>query len=213
LDISPNQATDAQLLEGIAGGDESSLAALYDRYHLLTFSLALRVVNDRGRAEDVVQDAFLSVWRKASSFAEGRGSVKTWLTSIVRNRAIDVVRARRESDADDEAVLLALRDPSPSVVEQVTAALDAETIRAAMSALPIEQRQAVVMAYFEGRSHSEISDLTGLPLGTVKSRIRLAMQRLKGELTAIGIDAPAPAWTGIAAMVSPMAPAGSTVQH
>jgi RNA polymerase sigma-70 factor (ECF subfamily) len=213
LDISPNQATDTQLLEGIAGGDESSLAALYDRYHLLTFSLALRVVNDRGRAEDVVQDAFLSVWRKASSFAEGRGSVKTWLTSIVRNRAIDVVRARRESDADDEAVLLALRDPSPSVVEQVTAALDAETIRAAMSALPIEQRQAVVMAYFEGRSHSEISDLTGLPLGTVKSRIRLAMQRLKGELTAIGIDAPTPAWTGIGAMVSPMAPAGSTVQH
>jgi RNA polymerase sigma-70 factor (ECF subfamily) len=213
LDITPNQATDTQLLEGIAGGDESSLAALYDRYHLLAFSLALRVVNDRGRAEDVVQDAFLSVWRKASSFAEGRGSVKTWLTSIVRNRAIDVVRARRESDADDEAVLLALRDPSPGIVEQVTAALDAETIRAAMSALPIEQRQAVVMAYFEGRSHSEISDLTGLPLGTVKSRIRLAMQRLKGELTGIGIDAPTPAWTGIGAMVSPMAPAGSTVQH
>lgn len=213
LDIAPNQATDTQLLEGIAGGDESSLAALYDRYHLLAFSLALRVVNDRGRAEDVVQDAFLSVWRKAGSFAEGRGSVKTWLTSIVRNRAIDVVRARRESDADDEAVLLALRDPSPSVVEQVTAALDAETIRAAMSALPIEQRQAVVMAYFEGRSHSEISEVTGLPLGTVKSRIRLAMQRLKGELTGIGIDARTPTWTGIGAMVSPMAPAGSTVQH
>lgn len=208
LDITPIQATDAQLLEGIAGGDESSLAALYDRYHLLAFSLALRVVNDRGRAEDVVQDAFLSVWRKAGSYAEGRGSVKTWLTSIVRNRAIDVVRARRESDADDEAVLLALRDQGPSVVEQVTANLDRDSIRVAMAALSDDQRQAVTMAYFEGLSHSEIADRTGLPLGTVKSRIRLAMHRLRGELVALGIDGPTPAWTGMGAMVGSLAPMG-----
>jgi RNA polymerase sigma-70 factor, ECF subfamily len=91
--------TDAELLDGIARRDESSLAALYDRYHLLAFSLALRVLNDRGRAEDVVQDAFLAVWRKGASYAETRGSVKTWLTSIVRNRAIDVIRARRESSS------------------------------------------------------------------------------------------------------------------
>lgn len=193
---------DGELLEGIARGDEASLAALYDRYHLLAFSLALRVVNDRGRAEDVVQDAFLSIWRKASSYAEGRGSVKTWLTSIVRNRAIDVVRGRRESDADDEAILLSMRDPSPSVVEQVTASLDSEAIRGAIESLSIEQRQAIVMAYFEGRSHSEIAEVTGLPLGTVKSRIRLAMQRLKGELLSIGFDSPMPAWTAVGPSVA-----------
>lgn len=184
LDI---ERTDTQLLRGIAHGDEASLAALYDRYHLLSFSLALRIVSDRGRAEDVVQDAFLSVWRKAGSYVAGRGSVKTWLTSIVRNRAIDRVRARRESDSDDEAVLLALRDPRPGVVEQVTASLERETIRTAIAELPIEQRQTIAMAYFEGLSHSEISDATGLPLGTVKSRIRLGMHRLKGLLTDAGV--------------------------
>ena len=186
-----NTASDAQLLEGIAQRDESSLAVLYDRYHLLAFSLALRVVNDRGRAEDVVQDAFLSIWRKAGSYVEGRGSVKTWLTSIVRNRAIDLVRARRESDSDDEAVLLAIRDPRPSVIEQVTATLDRDVIRGAIGELPLEQRQAIAMAYFEGRSHSEISEATGLPLGTVKSRIRLGMHRLRGLLLEAGMS---PAW-------------------
>ena len=187
--------TDAQLLAGVARHDEASLAALYDRYHRLAFSLALRVVNDRGRAEDVVQDAFLSVWRKAGTFAEGRGSAKTWLTSIVRNRAIDLVRGRRESDADDEAVLLAIRDGSPSVVEQVTTMLDRHAIRAAVATLPADQRSAVVMAYFEGRSHSEIAEATGLPLGTVKSRIRLAMARLRDSLIAAGVEAPATSWS------------------
>ena len=191
-----NTPTDGQLLEGIARRDEASLAALYDRYHVLAFSLALRVLNDRGRAEDVVQDAFLSVWRKAGSYADGRGSVKTWLTSIVRNRAIDLVRARRESDSDDEAVLLALRDPSPGVAEQVTALLDRRSVRVAVAELPTEQRQAIAMAYFEGRSHSEIAELTGLPLGTVKSRIRLAMHRLHATLA----DADAgPGWSDRAA--------------
>ena len=201
-----NKPTDAQLLEGIAHGDEPSLAALYDRYHLLAFSLALRVVNDRGRAEDVVQDAFLSVWRKAGSYVAGRGSVKTWLTSIVRNRAIDLVRARRESDGDDEAVLLALRDPRPGVVEQVTALLDRQTIRTAIAELAVEQRQAIAMAYFEGLSHTEISDATGLPLGTVKSRIRLGMHRLKGLL----LDADVmPVWNGPSAPMPIPAMVGS----
>jgi RNA polymerase sigma-70 factor (ECF subfamily) len=206
LDTVPSAVSDIELLNGIARHDEASLAALYDRYHLLAFSLALRVVNDRGRAEDVVQDAFLAVWRKAASYAEGRGSVKTWLTSIVRNRAIDLVRGRRESDADDEAVLLALRDPSPSIVEQVTARLDGEWICSAIDTLSIEQRQAVVMAYFEGRSHSEIAELTGLPLGTVKSRIRLAMQRMKTELLAAGFEVPTPAWSAVGPAMGGIAP-------
>jgi RNA polymerase sigma-70 factor, ECF subfamily len=178
--------TDAELVAAIARRDDASLAVLYDRYHLLAFSVALRVVNDRGRAEDVVQDAFLAVWRRAGSYADGRGSGKTWLASIVRNRAIDVIRARRESDADDEATLLSLHDPRPSVLEQVTAGLDRALVRGAVQELPLEQRRAIAMAYFEGRSHAEISDLTGLPLGTVKSRIRLAMHRLRSHLGELG---------------------------
>jgi RNA polymerase sigma-70 factor (ECF subfamily) len=185
--------TDAELLAGIAHQDEASLAALYDRYHRLAFSLALRVVHDRGRAEDVVQDAFLSVWRRAGSFVEGRGSARTWLTSIVRNRAIDVVRARRESDADDEAVLLALRDGAPSVIEQVSATLDRDVVRAAIAELPLEQQRAIAMAYFEGLTHSEIAGVTGLPLGTVKSRIRLGLARLRDALLAAGLNESAPA--------------------
>jgi RNA polymerase sigma-70 factor, ECF subfamily len=210
LDILPS---DAELLEGVARGDEASLATLYDRYHVLAFSLALRVVNDRGRAEDVVQDAFLSVWRKAGSYIQGRGSVKTWLASIVRNRAIDVVRARRESDGDDDAILLSLRDPRPSVVEQVTANLDRDVIRTVIAELPLEQRQAIAMAYFEGRSHSEIAEVTGLPLGTVKSRIRLGMYRLKSALVAAGVDGPTPVWSEAPAAMTVAPAARAAVQH
>ncbi len=199
---------DQELLAGVARRDEASLAALYDRYHLLAFSLALRVVNDRGRAEDVVQEAFLAVWRKAGTYAEGRGSVKTWLTSIVRNRAIDLVRARRESDRDDETTLLALRDQAPSVLEQVTARLDSETLRTFVERLPLEQRRAIAMAYFEGLSHSEIAEATGIPLGTVKSRVRLGMHRLRDLIVEAGV---ATAWSAVpsavAGHVEPM-PAG-----
>ena len=196
LDIPIN---DQELLAGIARRDEASLAALYDRYHLLAFSLALRVINDRGRAEDVVQESFLAVWRRAGTYVEGRGSVKTWLTSIVRNRAIDLVRARRESDRDDEATLLALHDRAPSVLEQVTARLDRETLRALVERLPLDQRRTIAMAYFEGLSHSEIADATGTPLGTVKSRVRLGMHRLRDLLLEAGAE---PAWDAVPAAVS-----------
>ena len=101
LDTAAAQRTDAELIDAIARHDDTALAALYDRYHLLAFSIALKVVNDRARAEDVVQDAFLAVWRRAGTYAEGRGSVRTWLACIVRNRAIDIVRGRREATADE----------------------------------------------------------------------------------------------------------------
>ena len=171
--------TDLELIRAIAEQDEASLAELYDRYRSLCYALALRVVRDQGRAEDVVQDAFLSVWRKAGSFTPGRGSVRTWLTSVVRNRAIDIVRARRESTADDEPTLLAIRDPRPPVEEQVAHALDAELLRTVLAELPHEQRHAIGLAFFAGRSHVEIAEATDTPLGTVKSRIRLGMQRLR----------------------------------
>ena len=181
--------TDLDLVQAIANQDAASLAELYDRYRGLAYAIALRVVRDQQRAEDVVQDAFLSVWRKAGSFTAGRGSVRTWLTSVVRNRAIDVVRARRESAADDEPTLLAIRDPRPPVEEQVVRALDGELLRSAMAELPEEQRHAIGLAFFGGRSHAEIAAATNLPLGTVKSRIRLGMHRLRDGLGTRGYAA------------------------
>lgn len=182
--------TDTDLMAGVGIGDEASLAALYDRHHLVAFRVALRIVHDRGRAEDVVQDAFLSVWRKGRSYAPGRGTVKSWVIGIVRNRAIDTLRAQRDSGANDEATLLALHDSGPTVFDQVVTRLDGETVRTAINRLPPRQREAIASAYFEGRSHAEIAETTGLPLGTVHGRIRLGMSRLKAHVTALGMEAP-----------------------
>jgi RNA polymerase sigma-70 factor (ECF subfamily) len=180
LGTQPPAVADEDLIQRIGERDGAALAELHERYRALAFAVALRVVGDSGRAEDVVQDAFLSVWRRAGSYAAGRGSVRTWLTSIVRNRAIDVVRASREHTVEDEdQVLLALPDAGPAIHDQVAAAIDGEHTRRALDDLPHEQRQAIALAYFAGLSHSEIADRTGLPLGTVKSRVRLGIQRMR----------------------------------
>ena len=178
---------DLDLMARIREGDASSLGALYDRHNPLAFRVALSIVHDRGRAEDVVQEAFLSVWRKGGSYTPGRGSVRSWLIGIVRNRAIDTLRARRASDVDDEATLLSLRDAGPSVVDQVVAKLEGETIRTALRKLSPQQRQAIAIAYYESRSHAEIAAITGLPLGTVHGRIRLGLRHLRTHLLAAGV--------------------------
>lgn len=184
-------ATDEALVAGIAQQEADCLEQLYDRYRLLAFSMAFRVVQDRGRAEDVVQDAFISVWRKGGSYRTGRGSVRTWLTSIVRNRAIDLVRGGKDRNHDDEELLLGLHDDGPSVSDEVTARLDRDQLREAMAALPLDQLQALSLAYFDGLSHSEIAERTALPLGTVKSRIRLGLHRMRGALEQAGFSAAA----------------------
>lgn len=181
--MSPVESSDERLMERIGTGDESALALLHERYRAFAFAIAFRVVGDHGRAEDVVQDAFLSVWRRAGSYAAGRGTVRTWLGSVVRNRAIDVVRATREHAVEDQdQVLLSLHDTAPAVDEQVSASLDGEATRRVLGELPDEQRQAIALAYYAGLSHSEIADRTGLPLGTVKSRVRLGIQRMRQSL-------------------------------
>ncbi len=171
----------------IGAGDASSLGALYDRHNPIAFRVALSIVHDRDRAEDVVHDAFLSVWRKGGSYAPDRGSVKSWLIGIVRNRAIDTLRAQRASDADGEALLLSLRDNRPAVVDQVVARLEGETLRTALRKLSREQRQAIATAFYESRSHAEIATMTGLPLGTVHGRIRLGLRHLRTHLLAAGV--------------------------
>src|SRR5680860_1702587 len=116
LDSGP---TDFALIESISVGDQQSLAALYDRHQQVAFRVALRIVRDRGRAEDVLQEAFLSVWRKAATYSASRGTVRGWLLGIVRNRAIDMIRSQRHPDAGDESVLNFVRDPGPSTAELV----------------------------------------------------------------------------------------------
>lgn len=175
---------DRAALERIAGGELDALDDLYERYKTMAYSIAYRITNDPTLAEDVVQDAFLGVWRNAARYEEGRGSVKTWLLSIVHHRAIDAVRRRRattELPERDDAPPAALR--LPDIWPEVAANLDAEAVRAALTALSDVQREAIELAYFSGLTQVEIADRTGTPLGTVKSRMRLGLLAMRRVLS------------------------------
>jgi RNA polymerase sigma-70 factor (ECF subfamily) len=174
---------DRAALDRIAHGELNALDELYERYKTMAYSIALRITNDASLAEDVVQDAFLGAWRNASRYLEGRGSVKTWLLSIVHHRAIDAVRRRRptaELPDRDEAPPPALR--LPDVWTEVVSNLDAAAVRAAMAALTDVQREAIELAYFGGLTQVEIAEQTGTPLGTIKSRMRLGLLAMRKVL-------------------------------
>jgi RNA polymerase sigma-70 factor (ECF subfamily) len=165
----------------LVGGRLDALDRLYDRYRTMAFSIALRITNDATLAEDVVQDAFLGAWRNASRYAEDRGSVRTWLLSIVHHRAIDVVRRRRPT-ADLPAGEDAPPPPEltlPDVWPEVVASIDRDTVHAALSSLSEVQREAIELAYFGGLTQIEIAERTNAPLGTVKSRIRLGLLSMR----------------------------------
>ena len=180
---SPVDEADRAALARISGGELAALEELYDRYKTMAYSIAYRITNDATLAEDVVQDAFLGAWRNAARYMEGRGSVKTWLLSIVHHRAIDAIRRRRptselpEIDAGlPEALTL------PDVWAEVSASLDAVTVREALVALSDVQREALELAYFGGLTQQEIAERTGTPLGTVKSRMRLGLLAMRRSL-------------------------------
>jgi RNA polymerase sigma-70 factor (ECF subfamily) len=171
-------ASDELLIDRLARRDERALALLYDRHGPSAFALACRVTGDRHAAEEVVQEAFLSLWRGAATYRPERGAGRTWLLAIVRHRAIDVVRAREarpRTTTIDDLPLADRTDPA----EAALAALRGAAVRAAVAALPPAQRAAVELAYFAGLSYPEVSDRLGIPLGTVKSRLRLALERLR----------------------------------
>ena len=184
---------DRAVLTRISTGELHALDELYDRYKTMSYSIAYRITSDPTLAEDVVQDAFLGVWRNAARYIEGRGSVKTWLLSIVHHRAIDAVRRRRptvELPDREEAPPATLQ--LPDVWGEVSASLDADTVREALRVLSDVQREAIELAYFGGLTQQEIAAKTATPLGTVKSRMRLgllAMRRvlLEAEPVAEGI--------------------------
>jgi RNA polymerase sigma-70 factor, ECF subfamily len=175
------QAPDSALVEHMMAGDESALAALYDRYSGMLFAMLLRILRDRHAAEEVLQDLFLQLWRNAGSFDASRGSLPAWLMVIGRNRAISRLRRRDSHETpEDVEAWPANAVPSPADIEgEVQRMQLMEKLRSAMAALPREQREAVELAYFEGMTQTEIAERTGSPLGTVKSRVRAALQSLK----------------------------------
>lgn len=187
MDEDPVSLTQAQsdeaLLRLVAAEDELALGSLYDRYGASAYSLACRILGDRHAAEDVVQEAFLNIWRKAGSFDEQRGAARSWMLSIVHHGAIDTYRRRRNQLPVDS--LPDFRQPATApgeVWNQVALRLDWQAAHKALGQLPIEQREAIELAYFGGYTGREISEIKDLPLGTVKGRIRIGMEKLRNLL-------------------------------
>lgn len=174
--------TDERLLGLIGTRDGEALAALYDRYHREAFSLAYRIVNDMEQAEDIIQEAFLSVWRSAGSYDVQRGHPRGWLLSIVHHRAINVVTRRPQERSALQLDEGLSSSEQAEVWRQVYERMRNEEIRAAVAQLPEEQRITVELAYFGGLSHSQIAERLEVPLGTIKSRIRLAFRKLHAFL-------------------------------
>ena len=172
----PDQS-DWSLLARVVQKDEAALAALYDRYSGLVYSEASRILRDKGAAEEILQDIFYQVWRTAEKFDPQRGSLPGWLVVVTRNRAISKLR-RRSASSDDElnenAVACPLNLESAASQNQLLG-----RVRGAMESLPEGQREAIELAYFEGMTHSEIASKTGEALGTVKTRIRSALEVLR----------------------------------
>jgi RNA polymerase sigma-70 factor, ECF subfamily len=184
-------AEDDALLIAIQERNDAALGELYDRYGRLALGVAYRILGERGVAEDVVQEAFLNVWRKATGYQPGRGSVRTWLLTIVHNLAIDRRRGRYRREMTDvqiDEVEYALGTDDGDLFSTVTGAIEADQVRQAIANLPPDQRQPIVLAYFAGLTHQEIAEQTGTPLGTVKSRMRLGLQKLRSALAQLNVD-------------------------
>ncbi len=174
--------SDTELLHAVARGDEQALAQLYDRYRLILFGLLLRILHSREEAEDVLQEVFLQVWKRAPDFDEERGRAFTWLVTLARSRAIDRLRAlgsreRAANEATREATDLVSDAESDAIRSEQSA-----VVRNALAELPEEQKKALLLAYFEGLTQTEIATRLGAPLGTVKTRMRSGMIKLREVL-------------------------------
>jgi len=177
------QIADVELLKAVARGDEQALAQLYDSYRVILFGLLVRILNSREEAEDVLQEVFLQVWRRARDFDETRGKPFTWLVTLARSRAIDRLRSL---GARDRVAQASVREAAEEVSDAARDTFRSEQralVTSALSQLPEEQKRPLVLAYFDGLTQSEIAAKLGAPLGTVKTRMRAGMIKLRELLT------------------------------
>lgn len=175
---------DEELMVLVQSGDPRAFELLYDRHGPPAYSLAYRIAGRRGVAEDVAQEAFLSIWRSRERYQPSRGSVRSWILGIVHNRAIDVLRRNLVHDrrrAGEEA-LEARPSPDPPAEVETIRREESHAVRRALRALPGEQVRVIELAYYGGYTHTEIADLVDAPIGTIKGRMRLGLQRLRHEL-------------------------------
>lgn len=180
------QASDADVMAAVERGDPDALALLYDRHARLVYSLALRIVRDGADAEEVVQDVFAQVWRQRARYDRRRGSVAGWLAMIARSRAIDRLRHRESrppTGADSPGPSGAV-DPAVCADTQLVSAAQAADVRRALSELPMTQRIAIELAFFEGMTYADVAEHLETPVGTVKTRIRQGLLALRQRLTA-----------------------------
>ncbi len=180
----PSERSDDDLLRGLAAQDLSALAGLYDRHSRGAFALAYRILGDVEAAEDVVQDAFLAAWRGVETFRRERGSVRGWLLSITHHRAVDLLRRRiafRPSSLD----VAAQQESDADTFFEVDRNVRGAAVRQALTTLPAPQRAAIQLAYFSGYTQSELAELLGVPLGTIKGRMRIGLHKLRRALEAL----------------------------
>src|ERR687884_561587 len=182
---------DEDLISLVETADAEAFATLYDRHSRAAFSLAYRMMGERQASEDLAQDAFLKVWRSASSYRAERGSVRTWILSIVRNRSIDQIRSRASRRRTQDKIEASAPRSQPSeVFAETWRNSQRDQVREALSTLPPEQLKILELAYFSGYTHVEISDLLGLPLGTVKGRMRLGLKKVRDYFESRGATVP-----------------------
>jgi RNA polymerase sigma-70 factor (ECF subfamily) len=175
---------DEDLMQLVRRADPDAFAVVYERHSGSAYALAYRMTGTRGAAEDVTQEAFISVWRSGARFDRNRGSVRTWVLGIVHHRAIDALRRGKVRDrprVDDENAAEKLEAPENTELE-VARRDEAATVRRAMEVLPSEQVQVIELAYFGGFTHTEIADMLDTPVGTVKGRMRLGLKKLRDQL-------------------------------
>ena len=175
-------ASDQELVLAIQAGSTDALGIAYDRHAGAAFGIAMKMANDRQTAEEIVQDTFTTLWRTGGSYNSSVASLRTWLLSIVRHRAIDRIRALRTRPAPVELIEAWMMPAPANVQSEVQARIEREALRASVACLPIAQSRTLELAYFGGYTYIEIAEAMGVPVGTVKSRARLALERLRRDV-------------------------------